>query len=98
MQTYVVSRHPGALEWLKCHGHDVSGALFHLDEIRLTPGDVVIGTLPVHLAAEVIRQGARYLHICMQLPASARGRELGFAEMTAYGAELKEYHVEMKHA
>ena len=97
MRTYVVSRHPGALEWLKCHGHDVSGALFHLDEIRLAPGDMVIGTLPVHMTAEVIRQGARYLHICMQLPASARGKELSLSEMKAYNAELREYHVEYKH-
>lgn len=96
MRTYIVSRHPGALRWLSSLGHDTSEVIAHMDEVQLKPGDLVIGTLPVHHVAEVNRQGARYLHICMQLPAWARGRELDVAEMTAFKAQLQEFRVEHK--
>src|SRR5207249_10984084 len=41
----------------------------HLDLSDVLPGDVLIGTLPVHLAAEVCSRGARYLHLTLLLPA-----------------------------
>jgi CRISPR-associated protein Csx16 len=57
------------------------------------PGDTVAGTLPVQVAAEVCRKGARYLHLSLDLPASARGRELSADEMESFGARLEDFTV-----
>lgn len=50
--------------------------------------------LPVSLAAEVCAKGARYLHLTLDLPPTARGRELTAEEMDVRGARLEEYRVE----
>lgn len=56
-------------------------------------GDVVIGTLPVNLAAQVCAKGARYLHLVLPLTESDRHRELTAADMENMGATLEEYSV-----
>ena len=65
----------------------------HLDPSTVAPGDVVMGTLPVHLAAEICDRGARYLHLTLDLPPQARGRDLSADEMERFGARLTEYLV-----
>lgn len=60
-----------------------------LDEVK--PGDVIIGALPVHIIAEVNRRSARYLHLALDVPLEARGRELSAEEMRSYGCRLAEY-------
>ena len=55
------------------------------------PGDTVIGTLPVNLVARVCARGGRYLHLSLDLPAEARGRELTADELERYGARLEAY-------
>ena len=60
----------------------------------VTPGDVVIGTLPVNLVAEVCARGARYLNLSLDLPPEARGRELTADELETFGARVEEYRVE----
>lgn len=65
----------------------------HLDPALLAPGDLVIGTLPLHLAAAACARGARCLCLVVDLPAGARGRELSAAELDAYGARLEEFVV-----
>jgi len=47
----------------------------------------------VHLAAEICDRGARYLHLTLDLPAAARGRDLSADEMERYGARLTDYLV-----
>lgn len=54
----------------------------------LRTGNVVIGTLPANLVADVCDKGARYFHLTLDLPLVYRGRELSAAEM---GARLEEY-------
>lgn len=71
MTTWFISRHPGAFEWAQEEGIDVDVRVEHLDVARIQAGDVVIGLLPLHLAAAVQRRGARYLHL--KSPASAGG-------------------------
>lgn len=97
MTTYFVTRHPGALEWAARQGLRVDRQLDHLDVAILAPGDVVIGILPVHLAAEVCRRGARFFNLSLDVPPEARGRELGADELERYGARLEEYRVEQVH-
>ena len=73
MTRYFVSRHPGAVTWAKRQGIHVDRIIDHLDIALIHSGDTVIGTLPVNLAAEVCRRGARYLHLSLNLPAELRG-------------------------
>jgi CRISPR-associated protein Csx16 len=66
----------------------------HLDTSLIKPGDKVIGTLPVNLAAEVCARGGRYLHLVLDLPAEWRGRELSGEDLRLLGARIEEYRVE----
>lgn len=93
MTTFFVSRHPGALDWAAEEGVTVDVLLAHLDPQTIQPGDVVIGTLPIHLAARVCERGGRYLHLSLELPADWRGQELSAADLRQCGARLEEYQV-----
>lgn len=93
MSTFFISRHPGAVEWARRQGLAVDRWEPHLDVDGLQPGDTVIGTLPVHLAAQVCARGARYLHLSLDLPVAWRGRELSAEELTVAGARLEAYCV-----
>jgi len=94
MTTYFVTRHAGAVEWAARQGIAIDRTVEHLDPAEVRPGDVVLGTLPVHLAAEVCGRGARYLHLVLELPPESRGLELTAEEMARCGARLVEYRVE----
>jgi CRISPR-associated protein Csx16 len=93
MTIWFVGRHQAALEWAKTHG--LAGARFvdHLDAGAVAAGDVVVGTLPVHLAAEICGKGARFVFLAMDIPAAERGKELSAADMEKFGARLVEYRV-----
>jgi CRISPR-associated protein Csx16 len=93
--TFFVSRHPGAIEWANRRGL-IAQRVCHLATDDIKPGDVVLGTLPLPLAATVVSRGGRYLHLEMELPAQLRGRELTADEMENYGAQLAEYFVEKR--
>lgn len=91
MTTWFVSRHPGAVEWARRQGLVVDRWAPHLSIGEVRGGDVVIGTLPVNLAAEVCDQGARYLNLSLDLPEGWRGRELSAAELGQAGARVEEF-------
>lgn len=93
MTTWFVSRHPGAREWAAEEGITVDTLVDHLDLDRIAPGDVVIGSLPVNLAAAVCSGGARYLHLSIDLPLEARGKELSAGDMHRYGARIEAFDV-----
>lgn len=94
MTTFFVSRHPGAAAWAQTQGLAVDRLVAHLDPAEVGAGDMVIGTLPVNLAAAVCSKGARYVHLTLDLPPDWRGRELSAADMAACGARLEAYRVE----
>lgn len=94
MTIFFVSRHPGAHDWAAAQGIEVDAVIAHLDVAQVRAGDVVIGSLPVNLAAEVCARGGRYLHLSLDLPAEARGSELTAEAMRRYGARVEEYRVE----
>ena len=94
MTVWFVSRHAGARRWLQERGVAVDRVVEHLEVEAVAAGDVVIGTLPVHLAAAVCARGARFLALEMEVPPAARGRELTAEEMELFGARLVEYRVE----
>ncbi len=93
MTTYFISRHPGARAWAEQQGIRIERFVGHLDIRDLHAGDLVMGSLPVHLAAEVCGRGARYFHLSINLPPELRGRELSAEELSRCGANLQEFVV-----
>ena len=93
MTTWFVSRHPGALQWMRQHGPAFDFHVPHLDPADVQRGDTVIGTLPVHLAAQVCARGAAYLHLVLAAPQEARGRELSAQELQDMGATLQRFTI-----
>ncbi|MEZ5631518.1 MAG: CRISPR-associated protein Csx16 [Burkholderiaceae bacterium] len=94
MTTWFVSRHAGALHWMQQHGPAFDRHVAHLSPADVQPGDTVIGTLPVHLAAQVCERGATYRHLTLELPAHARGHELSAQELAQLGATLQQFHIQ----
>jgi len=93
MTTFFVTRHPGALDWAQEQNIVFDEHVVHLDPAKVGPGDTVIGSLPVHLAAEVCARGARYLNLSLDLPAGLRGRELDAGTLEACAARIEEFTV-----
>lgn len=94
MTVYFISRHPGSIAWAETQGLTVDRVIAHLDVEQIKPGDTVIGTLPVHLAAQVCERGAHYQHLVITIPPDQRGQELTAEDMVAFGATLEAYHVQ----
>lgn len=94
MSTWFISRHHGATEWAQRHGLRADHYVAHLDTTLVQPGDTVIGSLPVNLAAAVCERGARYLHLSLELPAHLRGQELSADQLDDLGARVQAYRVE----
>lgn len=94
MTIHVISRHPAVSDWLADRNVFIDSVLPHLDLAQIRPGDVVIGDLPVHQAAEVCWLGARYVHVALDLAPRQRGAELSVQDMDAAGARLEEYWLE----
>ncbi len=92
--SWFVSRHPGAIDWATRQRLAIERWVEHLDPTEVRSGDIVIGTLPVNLAAEVCNRGARYLHLSVATPLAWRGREMSADELLAVAAELRAFRVE----
>ena len=92
METIFVTRHPGAVEWLKkTHPEWGLAKLFGHVNTEDVRGRRVVGTLPIHLAAIA----GEYWHLEMKLPPELRGKEKTEEEMTSCGAQLRCYRVEL---
>ena len=94
MTTWFVTRHPGAIEWATRRGLPIHRQVHHLDPETIRPGDVVIGTLPLNLAAQVCARGGRFYTLSLDLPPQTRGRELSADDLERYGARLEEYRIQ----
>lgn len=90
---WLVTRHPEAVEWAKRQKILVDRWVEHLDVEQVRSGDVVIGTLPIHLAASVCERGARFINLSLDVPQHARGRELSADDMEYFQAKLEEYRI-----
>lgn len=93
-----MTRHPGAMEWARRQGLAIDRHCTHLDAGAVQPGDIVLGTLPVHLVAQVCARGASFYNLSLDLPAAARGRELSATDLEAFGARLEGYLVQPVHS
>lgn len=92
-RTWFVSRHEGARDWLRRQGIPVTDFVAHLEPERVSAGDTVIGTFPAHIAAELCERGARVVHLALDVPPEARGRELSADDLDRFGARLVEMAV-----
>lgn len=95
--TYLVSRHPGALQWLRARlgpaGHHAV-VLAHLPEdFQAPPGSKVLGVLPLAWLERLQAQGAQPWVLDVSLPPELRGQELSAAQLDALGARLVRYGV-----
>lgn len=91
---YFISRHQGAVEWIKDQSISVTEFTSHLScDRKLNQGDIVIGTLPINIIANLNASGVRYIHLDLKLTPEMRGRELTKDEMITAQASLQEYSV-----
>jgi len=90
---YFVSGHPGARDWASRNGIQAVH-IEHLDVNIIKAGDVVVGTLPIHLAAAICQRSARYLHLVMDMPKEGRQRNLSADEMDGFNARIEEFTVQ----
>lgn len=93
MTVWFVSRHPGAKAWIENQGIAVDRWVEHLDPECVERGDVVLGTLPISLAAIVCERGARFFALTLDLPSNARGMELSSEMLCSLGGRLEEFRV-----
>ena len=94
MSNWFISRHRGAIAWIKEQPQwHIDHYRDHLDPDEIAPGDTVIGTLPLHLAAAVCAKGAQWYALQLLQEAERRGSEYSAAEMRAMGCTLQRYHI-----
>lgn len=94
LTVWFVSRHPGAICWVKNQDIKIDNFTKHLDFAKLKPGDRVIGTLPINVIAKLCEKDIEYWNLSLELPFNARGKELTAHELEQYGARLERYRVE----
>lgn len=94
MTNWFVSRHLGAIEWAKQQPIQIDRWEVHLDIAQVQAGDTVIGTLPVHLAAEVCAKGAKFMFLQVPIAATQRGQELSADTLNDLGCSLQTFWVE----
>ncbi|WKS96423.1 CRISPR-associated protein Csx16 [Gallibacterium anatis] len=95
MTTWFISRHTGAIEWAKQQQLKIDRWESHLDNLNeINDGDIVMGTLPIHIAAEVCRKGAKFYFLSIDLPSSLRGKELDKEQMDELDCSLVPYFIQ----
>ena len=96
MTTWFISRHPGAIEWIRSTNIHVDEYRDHLCIEEILKGDVVIGVLPLSLVAEVCAKGARFFGMEYTATRESRGKELTAETLQSMGCRLQEYLVVRK--
>lgn len=92
MKTIIVTRHPGALDWLQKHHPELGEAdvVSHASADQIT-GVRVVGVLPIDLAALC----GEYWHLSMEVPPEYRGKELSCEDMERFGCSIRRYSIEV---
>lgn len=89
MNVLIVSRHAGAVGWLRRRGIE-GEVVAHVEDVAEVHGKVVFGALPMYLAA------AAEAVVSIDMPGltlAQRGQDLTPAEMDAAGAVMRAYIV-----
>lgn len=94
MTIYLITRHPGAVEWMKIKGRPYDIHLTHLtDYDAFHKGDTVVGSLPINVVADLNKLGVDYIHLNLYVPESLRGVELSAEQLVVLNATLEPYRV-----
>jgi CRISPR-associated protein Csx16 len=93
MKTWLITRHPGAVSWFAEQGIHIDEHLPHLDAEKISPADVVYGSLPIHLVAKICEAGAQYWHLSLDMPSQLRGQELSSTQLKRINARLERFVV-----
>lgn len=92
MKTWIVTRHLGALDFLKSQG--ICGQhMPHLMIDAIQSGDKVIGNLPLHHIALLNKKNVEYWHLCVEQPLDMRGKEHSLEFLMASNATLRRFKV-----
>jgi len=89
MNTIIVTRHPGAVAWLRSKGFE-GEVREHLDPKALTGPHRLVGVFPLLMIEELL--GAGHEVLLLSLPAlgrDSRGTEITPEKMDAAGAEIR---------
>ena len=93
MKTICVTRHEGTVKLLKEMDIRVDEVVSHLDIDVVEDGDIVVGVLPVHIAAKVCEKNAKFYAVSLDLPEELRGIELSYEQVKGLGISIKEFYV-----
>lgn len=96
MAVWFISRHQGAIDWIKQQPIQIDRFESHLDVNLIQAEDTVIGTLPIHLAAEVCQKGAKFYFLSINVRPEQRGTELTQAQLVEQGCSLQEFYIEKR--
>lgn len=96
MSIWFISRHPGAIAWARSQNLGITHWCSHLRIDDISAGDVVIGTLPVHLAAQVCQRKAKFVALSINVTEEQRGKEITLDQMGILDCELQEFIVTAK--
>lgn len=94
MTNWLVSRHQGAIDFIHRQGIEIHQQVQHLNLAEVKAGDVIYGTLPIHLAADICTKGARYIHLTLNLPFELRGKEISLEDLHKTQPKLEEFKVQ----
>ncbi|PJG82414.1 CRISPR-associated protein Csx16 [Caviibacterium pharyngocola] len=94
MTTWFISRHQGAIDWVKQQPIQIDRFESHLNVEDIQADDTVIGTLPIHLAAQVCAKGAKFYFLSVNLRAEQRGIELTADEMAALQCTIEPFYIQ----
>lgn len=90
----VVTRHPGAADWVMQQlGHEADVAP-HLETGEIEPGVHYYGVFPLHLAEAICERGSACWAITLNMPPALRGQELSALQLKELGALLVRYQVQ----
>ncbi|MGY4676973.1 CRISPR-associated protein Csx16 [Pasteurella sp. P03HT] len=94
MTIWFISRHQGSIDWIKQQNIQIDRFENHLDVNKIQSGDIVIGTLPVHLAAQVCEKGTKFYFLSLNVTAEQRGTELTVQQLNEQGCSLQPFFIQ----
>ena len=94
MAVWFISRHKGAIDWIKQQSLQIDRFESHLNVDDIQADDTVIGTLPIHLAAKVCAKGAKFYFLSVNVSQDQRGMELTAEELIAQQCAIEPFYIQ----
>lgn len=91
---HVITRHPGAADWVSQHLGFKVHAISHLEIDAIESGGSYYGVFPLHLAAAICTKGSACWAISVNMPPALRGQELSAQQLDELDARLVRYNVQ----